>query len=59
MAQKRDLFPEPEPEKAEKGYLCARCWKRFPALELTVVQEQPYGKGFRCRNCALAEELGL
>ena len=56
---KRDLLPEPAPEQAAKGYLCARCWKRYHEPELTVVQEQPYGKGFRCRNCALAEELGL
>ena len=31
-------------------YRCHACWRRFPEVQLTVVDE-PLGRGFRCARC--------
>lgn len=57
-APQRTLDGAPEPEPEGRRWHCARCWSKFPEQELAVVQER-FGRGFRCKNCALAEELWL
>ena len=32
-------------------FLCHGCWRKFPELELRIVDE-PLGKGYRCPSCA-------
>ena len=57
-APQRTLDGAPEPEPEGRLWRCSRCWCSFEEGQLTVVQER-FGKGFRCKNCVLAEELGL